>query len=1379
MPSDKFKIELDLAGFQKQLDGLVSKLTSVQGSMDKTSESGSKSFSELEKFIGGVKDKITSTLTKMNDAITRSSELTAKKLEIMQVKLEQATISKSSAELTNINKLAKLKEAESVREEKRLLKEAKLSQVNSQQKEVDYNKQLKAAKQVNDMLTSQDLARQKSTVSASALKQKTYDDEMKALEKADRISNASDKARLASIERNSALVAKANRQAIEEQEKLDEAKQRSLEAQKQALEGLQAAAFAAIGGALLKFTTASGEAAAKSEVLATAMHQVTKNMGLTRAEVDGTEATMRNLGMSINDSRHTIMKFSQANMSMRDAVNLSRAAQDLAAGSIHGSSEALEDLTRAIMTGRGVLLKNYGIMTDINRIYSDYAKSVDKPVSSLSELERRQAILNRVFQEAAKRTGAYEQSMNDAAKLWTSISNRVLPDLATAFGEVLIPGIDMATKAIYDFLNFLKDLPPAIKGVVTVIATLAGTILSILAASKGLGIVAKFLGISTETVTLLGGALTSVTPLILGVTAAFLAGSAAIAYYNESVTEGYDLAVSTMAIEREKVDSLVSLMETINKLGDSEVALRDVVVQASSSHKELLPLLDKEKITREDILIVLTKLKEVHDEAAEKARLDAIEKNKAAQKALADEKALLELRQKEVAVWLDITDAKKKNQADAALNKVSSDTLLSMASVKSTLLFWSDLILKTGSIQTNINKINSRTNELQKELATEYKNTGEGAKLSAEDQLKAITDIDKKTEAYAKKTTKIYPFEALEAWKKAQLDDLVKRVPNEELAAKSRIKIEETYLAKKYELNRSYQERKDKLGKTELEKLAVEYKNKIELARGGEEAIANLVDEYASKATEIIATQWDKQISNLEQSTERSNRLIDISLEARISKESAALLDVEGAEERSIYGRVKNFVEYMDTVVSLTKEAAEEQVNNFQYVADERIARLDATLKAGLIAEDKYAEELDKINNSILKNKVSSLEKIESAIKKEIASAIKEEEKLGKKIKSLDAERLKIEEDFKDDIAGLHQKGMTEKQKYDDTRLQATTKLTEAERALHDGNFDEAKRLAKESADLHSSLSDDVTEKTKFLGKETEEVVITSKNAIKASMVGVEDAQRVMLNANKEEKKLAEKSMTEIADKAAELQDSLTATSEEKYDIEVKLKDEATDKIDSIKKELGLLTNKKHIIEVLVKKTEIKGGSEDATIGGVKATSENTSTIAPDKVESGTSVENMEFVGVAEKPSYSVRATASQPNTDTISIEPESSSGSSDSSEGYAEGIIGIDGKGTSTSDSILAWLSKGESVLSAKTTEMFRPILELMQNKPLELKNKLFDIPKFGSASGGDTTTFGNIILNISGVKDVSNMPELNWKKIVREAIVPELKIFSKRKTG
>jgi hypothetical protein len=54
------------------------------------------------------------------------------------------------------------------------------------------------------------------------------------------------------------------------------------------------------------------------------------------------------------------------------------------------------------------------------------------------------------------------------------------------------------------------------------------------------------------------------------------------------------------------------------------------------------------------------------------------------------------------------------------------------------------------------------------------------------------------------------------------------------------------------------------------------------------------------------------------------------------------------------------------------------------------------------------------------------------------------------------------------------------------------------------------------------------------------------------------------------------------------------------------------------------------------------------------------------------------------------------------------------STRAFAKGEVGIDGPGTGTSDSIPAWLSKGESVINAQATAESRNLLEAINERKI-----------------------------------------------------------------
>jgi hypothetical protein len=73
----------------------------------------------------------------------------------------------------------------------------------------------------------------------------------------------------------------------------------------------------------------------------------------------------------------------------------------------------------------------------------------------------------------------------------------------------------------------------------------------------------------------------------------------------------------------------------------------------------------------------------------------------------------------------------------------------------------------------------------------------------------------------------------------------------------------------------------------------------------------------------------------------------------------------------------------------------------------------------------------------------------------------------------------------------------------------------------------------------------------------------------------------------------------------------------------------------------------------------------------------------------------------------------------------------------FATGVIGLDGPGTTTSDSIDARLSRGESVMTAKATERFAPVLAQMEmavgNRPnFQLGNRKFATGYIPTTDGG-----------------------------------------------
>lgn len=96
---------------------------------------------------------------------------------------------------------------------------------------------------------------------------------------------------------------------------------------------------------------------------------------------------------------------------------------------------------------------------------------------------------------------------------------------------------------------------------------------------------------------------------------------------------------------------------------------------------------------------------------------------------------------------------------------------------------------------------------------------------------------------------------------------------------------------------------------------------------------------------------------------------------------------------------------------------------------------------------------------------------------------------------------------------------------------------------------------------------------------------------------------------------------------------------------------------------------------------------------------------------------------------------------------------------GFAEGVIGLDGPGTETSDSINARLSKGESVITAKATSAFAPQLAEMEravgNRPnYQMGNRKFANGIIAAGNNPGITSGRNAVSQSRAlVQDLRNM--------------------------
>lgn len=226
-----------------------------------------------------------------------------------------------------------------------------------------------------------------------------------------------------------------------------------------AMKGVQALKFLA-GGFLalesVRFLKDLGDTAARTQVLATVLHVVARNAGVSREEIDKVSLRVQKLGITAQSANESLTKFLQAKLDVKFAEPLARAAQDLAVISGMDSSQTFSRLLLNIQQLDTMGLRWMGIVVSMTEATSRYAAAHGKAADALSQNEKQQALMNEVLEKAKGLQGTYEAAMGDVGKQMTSLG-RLTTTLKDTLGKQLLPAYSALISEVSLFLEKLND----------------------------------------------------------------------------------------------------------------------------------------------------------------------------------------------------------------------------------------------------------------------------------------------------------------------------------------------------------------------------------------------------------------------------------------------------------------------------------------------------------------------------------------------------------------------------------------------------------------------------------------------------------------------------------------------------------------------------------------------------------------------------------------------------------------------------------------------------------------------------------------------------------------------------------------------------------
>lgn len=204
------------------------------------------------------------------------------------------------------------------------------------------------------------------------------------------------------------------------------------------------------------FEEMAGEAA-EVERLGTVVHMVGANAGYMASEVDAADKKVQSLGITASTSRTSLTEFIKSGLALEGAAKLARAAQDLAVISGENSSDTFRGLTEAISEQSIMMLRWRGISVTNEEAQQKFAAQQGRSVSSLTEVEKKQALLNLTLERAASLSGIYEAAMGDVGKQASSLA-RYQEEAAETLQHAMLPAYSQVVTELTIFLRNLRTL---------------------------------------------------------------------------------------------------------------------------------------------------------------------------------------------------------------------------------------------------------------------------------------------------------------------------------------------------------------------------------------------------------------------------------------------------------------------------------------------------------------------------------------------------------------------------------------------------------------------------------------------------------------------------------------------------------------------------------------------------------------------------------------------------------------------------------------------------------------------------------------------------------------------------------------------------------
>lgn len=281
---------------------------------------------------------------------------------------------------------------------------------------------------------------------------------------------------------------------------------------------LAALAIIGAGVELNKFLGEAVMTADASERLGLVLDNMGGAAGYSKDQLDEEVTAIEALNFSGNDARNALIRLVQAHVDLASATKLAALAQDFAISRGMDATEVFNTMTRAIQSGRPLMLQQLGLTGNVAQAQERYAESLGTTAALLTDQQKKQAVVNALLDGAKTSAGNYALVVETLGIKLKTLKN-VDEKASISIGTVFIPVMKEVVSIAINIVKWFNEQNVVVK-------TIIGLVVGAVAAYVGLvGILRTILVVGPQLV----AAFTSVNAVLMANPWAIYATAGAIA----------------------------------------------------------------------------------------------------------------------------------------------------------------------------------------------------------------------------------------------------------------------------------------------------------------------------------------------------------------------------------------------------------------------------------------------------------------------------------------------------------------------------------------------------------------------------------------------------------------------------------------------------------------------------------------------------------------------------------------------------------------------------------------------------------------------------------------------------------------------------------